>query len=285
MARGQRNQLWVAGLVGVVLGCVLSASCQDDDPGQAARRQVAQELFTILKGDSLNDTKREEEVSKRIVEIAKPSPPPQSWKDMCAEAKELATTPETEAAAAILKALGADTFPAPNVENSNETMCSLTTFPDCSRFEDDDINLWLANLFVTISIEAPIQVNLSRFDLSSAVLFLDSANKDCSILFRARFYPRFDEEKFPVNLGLCQEGSSVEFEQAAMDFRNFVWYKDTLVALDLSEGSVLQELLLDIEEIRLVRTVFEEDLGLSVANINYFGSLVEAMEAQRIFVC
>lgn len=55
-----------------------------------------------------------------------PEPPPQSWTDMCAEAKGLASAPNTTAAAAILRALGADTFAVPNVENSTgTTLCGV----------------------------------------------------------------------------------------------------------------------------------------------------------------
>lgn len=284
MATGPMCKLWAAGLVVVALACVLRAAGQED-PGQPARRQAARDVIAVLTGDNLTDAERGAEVSKRIMEITMPEPPPQSWTDMCAEAKGLASAPNTTAAAAILRALGADTFAVPNVENSTEASCTVTTFPDCSRFEDDAINLWLANLFITTSTEAPIQVTLSRFDLSSAAMFLDSANNDCGLLFRARFFPKEDENNFPFNLGFCQIGSNIEFDQNSMDFRNFLWFKDKLVVLDLSEGSVLQELLLEDESFRLARTIFEEDLGLVVATINYFGSLEDRAEAERIFVC
>ena len=69
------------------------------------------------------------------------------------------------------------------------------------------------------------QVTLSRFDLSSAAMFLDSANNDCGLLFRARFFPKEDENNFPFNLGFCQIGSNIEFDQNSMDFRNFLWFK------------------------------------------------------------
>ncbi|CAD7703135.1 unnamed protein product [Ostreobium quekettii] len=131
-----------------------------------------------------------------------------------------------------------------------------------------------------------LQVNLSRFDLHEGHLFVEDTSGECGMLFRARAYPKFDNDTFPVNLGFCQEGSDVEFDQHSMDLRNFLWFQGNLAVLDLSEGSPLQDLLLQADnETRLLRTTFEEDWGTAVATINYFEQLEGLPKEEKIFVC
>ena len=75
-----------------------------------------------------------------------------------------------------------------------------------------------------------VQVNLDRFDLFHAHLFL-SKQHTLGLLFHAKEFPK-ETESFPVNLGYCQRSSELVVSQADMDWRNFLWHQVWL-AVDL----------------------------------------------------
>lgn len=66
------------------------------------------------------------------------------------------------------------------------------------------------------------QVTLDRFDLFHAHFFYSKANK-LGLLFHAAEFPAHCDA-FPYFLGYCQQGSTLEYTEARMDFRNYVWY-------------------------------------------------------------
>jgi hypothetical protein len=45
------------------------------------------------------------------------------------------------------------------------------------------------------------------------------------LLFHAAEYPAFQEDAFPIHLGYCQEGSTLEWDVTRMDLRNILWYQ------------------------------------------------------------
>jgi hypothetical protein len=68
-----------------------------------------------------------------------------------------------------------------------------------------------------------VQVELDRFDLFHAHLFLTAENS-IGLLFHAKEFPAECNE-FPYNLGFCQRSSPMTFDQSAMDWRNYLYYK------------------------------------------------------------
>lgn len=67
-------------------------------------------------------------------------------------------------------------------------------------------------------------VQLSRYDLHHGHLFLSAAaGGQLGLLLHCKEYPAECCERFPVHLGRCQCGSSLEFDDDAMDSRNLVW--------------------------------------------------------------
>jgi hypothetical protein len=49
--------------------------------------------------------------------------------------------------------------------------------------------------------------------------------RQLGLLFHAAEYPAFQEDAFPINLGYCQEGSTLEWDVTRMDLRNILWYQ------------------------------------------------------------
>lgn len=70
-----------------------------------------------------------------------------------------------------------------------------------------------------------VQVNLTRFDLFHAHVFYVQHERQLGLLFHAKEFPAFDNDRFPYNLGYCQWESPLEFTEAGMDWRNMLWYK------------------------------------------------------------
>ena len=68
------------------------------------------------------------------------------------------------------------------------------------------------------------QVQLCRYDLHHGHLFWSpAAGGQLGLLLHCKEYPAACAERFPVHLGRCQDGSSLDFDEAAMDARNLVW--------------------------------------------------------------
>lgn len=65
---------------------------------------------------------------------------------------------------------------------------------------------------------------LSRFDLFHGHLFVARHARALGILFHAAEYPA-QSQSFPVELGFCQLHSPQKFDQEAMDYRNWIYFK------------------------------------------------------------
>uniref|UniRef100_A0A804MTZ4 Uncharacterized protein n=2 Tax=Zea mays TaxID=4577 RepID=A0A804MTZ4_MAIZE len=126
---------------------------------------------------------------------------------------------------AIHRALDPTMLPVPDVEGSQKNKCHLTRTPYGRRFANEEINSYFAFLFELIVARAPsvgLNVSLNRYDLFHGHLFLASETGRLGILFHAKEYPAFNKELFPYNLGYCQAGSNVPYDDS-MNLRNVLW--------------------------------------------------------------
>ncbi|KAL6578838.1 hypothetical protein OROMI_009054 [Orobanche minor] len=186
----------------------------------------------------------------------------------------------------------------PDVEGSNEDRCELTRTPYGRQFIDKGLNSYLEVLFEIIVERGPsvgLNVSLSRYDLFHGHLFLAKKSGRLGILFHAKEYPAYDKEIFPYNMGYCQVGSNVAYDNS-MNLRNILWLAPlpsnfteawlapgVLVVLDGSpEGIIYQDLI--PEYVNFARTLYEEDFGEVVVDINYLNVGAKVPKFQ-IFIC
>jgi hypothetical protein len=66
-----------------------------------------------------------------------------------------------------------------------------------------------------------LQVNLNRFDLFHAHMFLAAGG--LGLLFHAAEYPQRGPD-FPIDLGFCQRASSLPYSEEGMNWRNLLYY-------------------------------------------------------------
>mmetsp|Transcript_108651 Transcript_108651/g.307131 ORF Transcript_108651/g.307131 Transcript_108651/m.307131 type:complete len:277 (-) Transcript_108651:45-875(-) len=69
---------------------------------------------------------------------------------------------------------------------------------------------------------AGAEVALSRFDLFHGHLFRRSGGRGLGLLLHASEYPAKDAESFPVELGFCQQGSTLQYDGRQMQKRNIL---------------------------------------------------------------
>nr|XP_027188104.1 uncharacterized protein LOC101497501 isoform X2 [Cicer arietinum] len=127
--------------------------------------------------------------------------------------------------AAIHRLLDPTIIPVPDVEGSNEEKCQLTRTPYGRRFISEELNMYMQFLFELIVDRGPsvgFDVALNRFDLFHGHLFLSFDTGRLGILFHAREYPAYDKRVFPYNMGFCQRGSNVTYDDS-MNLRNILW--------------------------------------------------------------
>ncbi|KQK14697.1 hypothetical protein BRADI_1g18130v3 [Brachypodium distachyon] len=208
---------------------------------------------------------------------------------------------------AIHHALDPTMLPVPDIEGSKKNKCHLTRTPYGRRFANQqltclcyyqEINSYLAFLFELIATRGPsvgLNVSLNRYDLFHGHLFLASGTGRLGILFHAKEYPAFDKELFPYNLGYCQAGSDVPYDDS-MNLRNILWLAPlpssetkawlapgVLVILDAHpDGIIYQDMIRDY--VQIVRTIYEDDFGELAVDVNYL-NVANAAPADRIFIC
>ncbi|XP_027350521.1 uncharacterized protein LOC113861722 isoform X2 [Abrus precatorius] len=185
--------------------------------------------------------------------------------------------------AAIHRALDPTVIPVPDVEGSKEDRCELTRTPYGRRFICEELNLYLQFLFELIVDRGPsvgLNVALSRFDLFHGHLFLATGSGRLGILFHAKEYPAYDKQVFPFNMGFCQRGSNVTYDDS-MNLRNILWLAPlpgdsaeswvapgVLVVLDVRpDGIIYRDLIPDY--VNFARTIYEDDLGDVAVDVNY----------------
>ncbi|KAH7845895.1 hypothetical protein Vadar_007148 [Vaccinium darrowii] len=199
---------------------------------------------------------------------------------------------------AIHRALDPTMIPVPDVEESKENRCELTRTPYGRHFINEELNSYLIFLFEVIAARGPsigLNVSLSRFDLFHGHIFLATNSGRLGILFHAKEYPMYDKEAFPYNTGYCQIGSNVVYDES-MNLRNILWLAPmpsnstkswltagVLVVLDAHPGGIIYRDLIP-EYVNYARTIYEEDLGDLVADVNYLNIGGTAPDYQ-IFIC
>lgn len=207
-------------------------------------------------------------------------------------------------ASVILNSLGNESYLVPDVDGANEQHCQLTKYTSGKRFIKEELNQYFAFLFETISALAPsvgFNVSLNRFDLFHGHLFLANDTGRLGILFHAREYPAFDEKTFPVHLGYCQVGSPLPYDDS-MNLRNILWLAPmpdcspknctsnaswlapgSLLILDAHpDGIIYRDLVPDYVDV--VRTVYEDDFGDVIVDVNYF-TTANTKLVDRLFIC
>ncbi|KAH6819071.1 T-box protein [Perilla frutescens var. frutescens] len=199
---------------------------------------------------------------------------------------------------AIHRALDPTMIHVPDVEGSNEDRCELTRTPYGRQFIDEGLNSYLEFLFEIIVERGPsvgLHVCLSRYDFFHGHLFLAKESGRLGILFHAKEYPAYDKEFFPCNMGYCQVGSNVAYDDS-MNLRNILWLAPlpsnstkawvapgVLVVLDAHpEGIIYRDLI--PEYVHFARTLYEEDFGEVVVDVNYLNVGAEKPKFQ-LFIC
>ncbi|KAK1440461.1 hypothetical protein QVD17_06288 [Tagetes erecta] len=166
----------------------------------------------------------------------------------------------------------------PDVEGSNENRCELTRTPYGRRFINEELNSYMEFLFKLIAERGPkvgLNVSLSRFDFFHGHLFI-TADGRVGILFHAKEYPAYDEEVFPYNMGYCQKGSNVTYDDS-MNLRNILWLAPlpsnstsdwsapgVLVVLDAHPGGIIYRDIIP-EYVNYARTIYEVAYSLEEA--------------------
>ncbi|KAK3029987.1 hypothetical protein RJ639_038086 [Escallonia herrerae] len=186
----------------------------------------------------------------------------------------------------------------PDIEGSNKSRCELTRIPYGRHFINEELNSYLKLLFEIIAARGPnvgLDVSLSRYDLFHGHIFLATDSGRLGILFHAKEYPAYDKEVFPYNMGYCQRGSNVMYDDS-MNLRNILWLaplpnKSTqawlapgvLVVLDARpRGIIYTDLIPDYVD--YARTLYEDDFGDVVADVNYL-NVGGAKPDFQIFIC
>lgn len=152
----------------------------------------------------------------------------------------------------------------PDVQSAKSDRCDLFPTVRAFVFQDDSTSSFLAELFGTITTatrkESRIpDVEVTRYDLFHAHLFQEPQGR-LGLLFHAKEFPELCKE-FPYNLGYCQRSSELQVGSTGMDWRNFLWYNNSLAALDLSEDSRLLQCLVP-EYLEPLRTTYEVNCSL-----------------------
>ncbi|XP_010269526.1 PREDICTED: uncharacterized protein LOC104606154 isoform X1 [Nelumbo nucifera] len=200
--------------------------------------------------------------------------------------------------AAIHRALDPTMLPVPDVEGSELDQCQLTRTPYGRRFIDEELNSYLAFLFEIIAARGPsvgLNVSLDRYDLFHGHLFLATDTGRLGILFHAKEYPAYDTEVFPYNMGYCQIGSNVAYDDS-INLRNILWLAPlpsnstkawlapgVLVVLDASPRGVIYKDLIP-EYVKFVRTIYEDDFGEVAVDVNYL-NIGDSIADYKIFIC
>ncbi|OIT07552.1 PREDICTED: uncharacterized protein LOC109219461 [Nicotiana attenuata] len=189
-------------------------------------------------------------------------------------------------------------IPVPDIEGSKEDRCELTRTPYGRVFINEEINSYLEFLFEMVVARGPsvgLNTSLSRFDFFHGHVFLARESGRLGILFHAKEYPAYDKEIFPYNMGYCQIGSNVSYDDS-MNLRNILWLAPlasnstkewlapgVLVVLDAHPTGVIYKDLIP-EYVHIARTLYEDDFGQVAFDVNYLNIGGETPKYQ-IFIC
>ncbi|KAJ6762678.1 hypothetical protein OIU79_023423 [Salix purpurea] len=200
--------------------------------------------------------------------------------------------------ASIHRALDPTVLPVPDVEGCKVNRCELTRTPYGRRFINEELNSYLEFLFELIVARGPsvgFNVSLNRYDLFHGHVFIARETGRLGILFHAREYPAYDKEVFPYNMGYCQKGSTITYDDS-MNLRNILlllplpsnstkaWVAPgVLVVLDARPDGIIYRDLIP-EYVNMARTIYEDDLGEVVVDVNYL-NVGDTVPDYKIFIC
>jgi hypothetical protein len=256
------------------------------DGGAAARAACGRELLAVLLGDGRVRADRAASHAACVRRLAPPAAP--------AALRHLAvrvvgSSRRDGGRGALRRALTRSCTAVPDVQGARRDGCALCRAPHARRFADAALNRHFAALFATAAAGEP-GVSLSRYDLFHAHLF---ANDAClGLLFHAREYPRLEPDAgFDVHLGRCQRGSTLAWDEEAMARRNLLYVvpvargaEAVLAVLHTAPGTLLHGELL-APGVRALHTVYEEDLGKPLADLNYLHAAPRLLPEHRLLVC
>ncbi|KAI3752526.1 hypothetical protein L2E82_24560 [Cichorium intybus] len=185
----------------------------------------------------------------------------------------------------------------PDCEGSNENRCELTRTPYGRRFINEELNSYMGFLFKLIAARGPkvgLNVSLDRFDFFHGHLFITPDGR-VGILFHAKEYPAFDKKVFPYNMGYCQKGSNVTYDDS-MNLRNILWLAPlpsdstnnwsspgVLVVLDAHPGGIIYRDIIP-NYVKYARTIYEDIFGDIVVDVNYLNVGTEKPD-YKLFIC
>ncbi|XP_043710039.1 uncharacterized protein LOC122658939 isoform X2 [Telopea speciosissima] len=200
--------------------------------------------------------------------------------------------------AAIQRILDPTPLPVPDVEGSIKDRCELTRTPYGRRFINEELNSYLAFLFEVIAARGPsvgLTVSLNRYDFFHGHLFLAADSGRLGKLFHAKEYPAYEKVVFPYNMGFCQIGSNVRYDDS-MNLRNILWLAPlpsnstkawlspgVLVVLDAYPGGIIYKDIIP-DYVQYARTIYEDDFGDVVVDVNYL-NIGEGAADYKIFIC
>ncbi|XP_062004192.1 uncharacterized protein LOC133721560 isoform X1 [Rosa rugosa] len=200
--------------------------------------------------------------------------------------------------AAIQRALDPTMITVPDVEGSEENRCQLTRTPYGRHFISEELNSYIGFLFELILARGPtvgLNVSLNRYDLFHGHLFLALDTGRLGILFHAKEYPAYDKELFPYNMGFCQRGSNVTYDDS-MNLRNILWLAPlpsnsakgweapgVLVVLNARPDGIIYRDLIP-EYVNFARTIYEDDLGEVAVDVNYL-AVGNPEPRFQLFIC
>ncbi|XP_019083973.1 PREDICTED: uncharacterized protein LOC104707029 [Camelina sativa] len=199
----------------------------------------------------------------------------------------------------IQRTLDPKVIPVPDVEQSRKNKCQLTRTPYGRQFIAEEVNSYFEFLFQLIESRGPsvgLNVSLSRYDLFHGHLFLASDTGRLGILFHAKEYPAYDKKVFPYNMGYCQRGSDVTYDDS-MNLRNILWLAPlpsnsspgwvapgVLVVLDAHPDGIIYRDLIP-KYVQFVRTIYEDDLGTTAVDVNYLNVGTTQEPDYQLFMC
>ncbi|XP_020212404.1 uncharacterized protein LOC109796950 isoform X2 [Cajanus cajan] len=115
------------------------------------------------------------------------------------------------------------------------------------------------------------------------------------VRFHAKEYPAYDKQVFPYNMGFCQRGSNVTYDDS-MNLRNILWLAPmpgdsdeswvapgVLVVLDARpDGIIYRDLIPDY--VNFARTIYEDDFGDVAVDVNYL-NVGSKTRNYQLFIC
>jgi hypothetical protein len=258
------------------------------DGGAAQRASCGRDLLAVLlDGGRGVEPQRAAQLAACVRRMPAPPAPP-SLRQLAA--RLAAHSRQGDVHRALRQALAPARLRIPDVEGAAADRCSLCRAPHGRRFADASLQRHCAALFAAAAAGAPAvgaSLALSRYDLFHGHLFV--SERCVGVLLHAREYPA-RSAAFDEHLGYCQSGSPLAWDADAMALRNVLYVipagaaAPALALLHTAPGTLLHAALLHPAVAR-VHTIYEEDLGTPLADLNYLHAAQRSLPEHRLYVC